>query len=48
LHKNGADWNLKPADIWLVKIAENYAPKTSYYALLAVGNLQQAYGRLKK
>jgi len=48
LHINTGVKKLQPADIWLVKIAENYAPKTSYYALLAVGNLQQTYDRLKK
>jgi len=49
LHKNGSSLRqLQPADIWLVKIAENYAPKTSYYALLTTGNLQPAYDKLKK
>lgn len=49
LHKNGSSLRqLQPADIWLVKIAEGYAPKTSYYALLTTGNLQQTYDRLKK
>ena len=48
LHKNVALDHLQPADIWLVKIAEGYAPKTSYYNLLVVGNLKPAYERLKK
>lgn len=48
LHKNTGVKTLQPADIWLVKIAENYAPKTSYYALLTIGNLQPAYDKLKK
>jgi len=29
------------------RFSEAYAPKTSYYALLAAGNLQPAYDRLK-
>ncbi len=47
LHKNTGRKTLQPADIWLVKIAENYAPKTSYYALLTVGSLKPVYDRLK-
>lgn len=47
LHKNTGRTSLQPADIWLVKIAENYAPKTSYYALLTTGNLKPVYDRLK-
>ena len=47
LHMNTGVKTLQPVDIWLVKIAENYAPKTSYYALLTVGNLKPTYDRLK-
>ena len=30
------------------RFSEGYAPKTSYYALLAVGSLKPAYDKLKK
>ncbi|MFH0989442.1 MAG: T9SS type A sorting domain-containing protein [bacterium] len=48
LHKNTAKKEIQPADDWLILIAENYAPKTSFYVLMKIGNLEQVYNRLKK
>jgi hypothetical protein len=41
LHKNTQCNSLMPADDWLIKIAEHYAPKTSYYVLLKTDNFER-------
>jgi len=39
LHKNTSKKELQPSDDWLIKIAERFDPKTSFYNLLNIDNL---------